>query len=519
MKRTWLVGTLSVCMAICLLAGSGLAEVAKTGYPIVEQKEELEIFVGYHATAGSNWDSKLFVQEAEKLTNVHIKWILVPQESQTEKKNLLLASGDLPEVFMGALNENDLMTYGPQGAFVKLSDYLADYAPNFQQICAENEGLLQALTMPDGNIYSFPKLSTNPYHYTHSMFFFRKAWLDQLGKSAPINTDELYELLLAMKNTDLNGNGIADEIPLANYSINGFGGAYGLCTRGSANRVDVDPVTGALRYTRASDDYKNLLMYLNKLYTEGLLDPECFTASTTTITAKAANKVIGAFNNTNDSLAGTDNLNWVGLPEAMEGPTGYKMWTALSPTIQGFASYTITAACKNVELAVRWGDSWYKDPGATIYWLGVEGVSYFVDENGNKRLSDWYTKNPDGLDLVEAKAKNFVSDYANHPIVRSTEFGYDTSDQTPRTMEAKDAVKPYSIAEVWPALIFTPEERSAVLTIQTDMNTFVNEMEAQFISGKASFDEWDSFLATLEGMGLKTYLEVVDKVIQRNGYR
>lgn len=45
--------------------------------------------------------------------------------------------------------------------------------------------------------------------------FINKAWLDQLGLEVPTTTEELYELLCAFRDNDMNGNGdTTDEIPL-----------------------------------------------------------------------------------------------------------------------------------------------------------------------------------------------------------------------------------------------------------------------------------------------------------------
>jgi putative aldouronate transport system substrate-binding protein len=40
-------------------------------------------------------------------------------------------------------------------------------------------------------------------------------WLDALGLEEPETIDEFHEMLLAFKNDDPNGNGVADEIPLS----------------------------------------------------------------------------------------------------------------------------------------------------------------------------------------------------------------------------------------------------------------------------------------------------------------
>lgn len=513
-----------VCLlsALLLVATGALAGVPvnKEGTPIVEEKTNLSVFVGYHALHGADWDSKLFTIEAEKMTNVHIDWILVPQSSQAEKKNLLLASGDMPDVFMGALSVSDLLTYGSQGALVALDEYL-DYAPSFSALIAEQPDIYEAVVTPEGKVYSFPKVSTNPNHRTSSKFYFFRDWLDQVGMEAPSTIAEYYEVLKAFKGVDFNGNGEADEWPLANFSVNTLMGSYGLGTRGAQAHPneDMDPETGALRFIPGAGGYKQMLQFLNQLYTEGLIDPECFSASSTTVMGKIANNQVGAFMNINSSWAGNDRGNWTGAKAALAGPEGYQINAAVIPKVQTVPAYMVTAACKNVEMAVRWGDFWYADPGATLYWLGVEGESFYLDENGNGRLTEWYTNNPDGLSLSEAKAKNFISDYANHPIIREERFGYDTDDGTPEAIEASQNVWPYIPETIWPIFIYTIEENERISVLTTDLNTYVNDMRAQFIAGKVSFDQWDAYLATLDSLGVQEYLSIIQGVIDRNGFQ
>ena len=84
----------------------------------------------------------------------------------------------------------------------------------------------------------------------------------------------MYDLLTRFKNEDPNGNGKADEIPLTDVDMNStrvwLMAAFGLRTRGV--QVDDDVVS----YTPISENYKAFLEYMNKLYSEGLLDAEVY---------------------------------------------------------------------------------------------------------------------------------------------------------------------------------------------------------------------------------------------------
>jgi putative aldouronate transport system substrate-binding protein len=72
------------------------------------------------------------------------------------------------------------------------------------------------MTFPDGNIYTLAiALQVSHDDDGDAMFFMNKKWVDQVGKQIPTTTEELYDVLKAFKENDVNGNGNKDdEIPL-----------------------------------------------------------------------------------------------------------------------------------------------------------------------------------------------------------------------------------------------------------------------------------------------------------------
>ena len=154
--------------------------------------------------------------------------------------------------------------------------------------------------------------------------FVNKTWLDKLDLEMPTTTEELYQVLVAFKNGDPNGNGEADEIhfgaPNFNYIYYSLLGAFGGGTRGVHDTVvDADPETGYPRILGASDAWKDMLTFCNKLYTEELLDNAIFTMKDAQYTANAAEDKYGVivytnFSNIPERIA----ENFVGLEEALE---------------------------------------------------------------------------------------------------------------------------------------------------------------------------------------------------------
>ena len=94
-----------------------------------------------------------------KKFNVTLKWDLAPTDALQDRRQLLLASGDYPEVFLhGKFTTSDLQTYGKQGVFLPLQDLIKQYGPNLTKVMEEKPYFKDAITAPDGNIYALPIL-------------------------------------------------------------------------------------------------------------------------------------------------------------------------------------------------------------------------------------------------------------------------------------------------------------------------------------------------------------------------
>lgn len=60
----------------------------------------------------------------------------------------------------------------------------------------------------------------------------------------------------------------------------------------------------------------------------------------------------------------------------------------------------------------------------------------------------------------------------------------------------------------WPFIFAESDEAEVVSNYLVDLETYADEMEVAFITGTASLDTFDDYLATLESMHLSDLLEV-----------
>src|SRR5699024_3303213 len=122
------------------------------GMPIVDEKITLDVFSGRAASTADDWNDVPVLNEYEKMTNMEMKWNQVNIDGLEEKRNLALASSDLPDLFYGAYIPNsDLYKYGKQGVFIPLNDLIDEYAPNIKAYLEQYPEIEKGITFPDGN--------------------------------------------------------------------------------------------------------------------------------------------------------------------------------------------------------------------------------------------------------------------------------------------------------------------------------------------------------------------------------
>jgi len=197
---------------------SGEVIVSPPGeFPIVSEKVTIKVLIGGHAQV-EDFNTNEFTKWYEGKTNVHAEFEVLPVQGRDEKLNLILASGDYPEVLMSTgLTPSQIMLYGSQGMFIPLNDYIEQYGFEIKRIFEDPETAYakEVLTNPDGNIYAMPDIN-QCYHCSNSRkLWIYEPWLEQMELEMPSNLEEYAEVLRIFKNDDPNGNGKADEIPLS----------------------------------------------------------------------------------------------------------------------------------------------------------------------------------------------------------------------------------------------------------------------------------------------------------------
>ncbi|CAI6086550.1 extracellular solute-binding protein [Cohnella sp. JJ-181] len=500
----------------------GTEKLNKTGFPIVNEPLTLTAMVQLSPAQPPEWNDILVWQEYEKMTGIHIEWDEYTAADMTEKRNLALASNELPDIFFRTrMPDNDIDKYGPEGTFLKLNDLIDQYAPNFKALLDKNKAIGKGIATADGSIYALPNLTESPSIEITKKLFLNQSWLKSTGKASPTTTDELYDVLKAFREQDANGNGQQDEVPLTADSLEDLilvlRGAFGLGNQGTGNgNWDLDSASGGLRFFPASDAYKELLVYMNKLYSEKLIDQEIFTNDGKKVLAKNEENQVGAFSFSNIVARANKNASdYAGLETALEGPNGDRLYTSARGPIGARGAFLLGKTNKNPEASMRWIDHFYGEEGIRMMYLGIEGQSYQKNADGNYEFLPEIVGNiPEGSSFDQVVSK-YVP-YAGGSLPTLTKEAYFKGGETePAAKAAAEKLQPYLPKTLWSPFSFTTEESEQKQALEADINGMVNQRAAEFIQGKASLADFDKYVAQLKKMGLDDLQKIYESAYAR----
>jgi putative aldouronate transport system substrate-binding protein len=465
-----------------------------------------------------NW---LFWSELKKRTNVEFKPSAVPLSDYEQKRALVIGAGQAPLIISKTYpNQED--PFVSSGAILPVSDYI-DLMPNFKDK-VEKWNLkpeIDQLRQEDGKFYLLPGLHEKPWQdYSLAV---RTDILEELNLQAPKTWDELYTVLKAMKTAYPNSTPFSDRFSQptpGGVLLNILGSAHG--TRGGWNYQNAtwDADAGKWVFTGAMDEYKQMLQYLNKLVSEGLLDPESFTQTDDAARQKLANSksfVISSnaqalVNDYRPDLAKTNpkaKLAKIALPV---GPAG-----EINPASRLENGIMISAKArdsKNFVAMMQLIDwLWYSEAGQEFSKWGVEGTTYTKEGPGKYKLApdvDYVGLNPGAKKHLQKDFGfgNGVFAYGGPTQLLQSTF-------SPEEVEFQNAVSTRKPIAVDPPAPFSDEEREQATLWDTPLTDFVRQMTLKFVLGQRDFAEWDAYVAEAKAKNSESYVNLMNEAYER----
>ncbi|UKS28729.1 extracellular solute-binding protein [Paenibacillus sp. HWE-109] len=455
-----------------------------------------------------------FFQDWQKKTGVPVKFTAPPTGQVKEALNVMLASGDLPDM----IEYNFLNDFpgGPEkaikdGYILKLNDLFDKYAPNLKKYLKEHPEVDKLIKTDNGSYYAFPFIRGDDYLQVFQGPIIRKDWLDELGLPVPETIDEWTAALRAFKEK----KGAAAPLSFVskprffNESYNGaFLGAFGV----NRNFYLED---GAIKFGPAESGYKEYLNLFHQWYQEGLLDKNIATADNKALDGGFASGATGAsIGNAGGGIGKWQPLVQGKDPKAQLVAAPYPVvkkgdtpkFGQRGSAFDSGGMVAISTKAKDPALTAKLLDYGYGDEGHMFFNFGTEGVSY-KDENGYPKYTDLLLKNPDKLAPAQAISLYTRGSY-NGPFVQDKRyaeqfFTLETQRSAVNIWKKTDAAK-YNLPPVTP----TPEESTEYAKIMSDINTLVDEMTLKIILGNEKVVQFDSYLAKMKSLKLDRAIEI-----------
>ncbi len=524
--------------------------------PLVKDGESVTLTIGVpQSSKVEDYETNEYTLWLEEQTGINLEFVYFASTSSeyATQLSLMVAGGEkLPDILWRTLGmtSSSMYEYGEDGYFVDLAPYFESSAyywnEAYDNITSE-EGRRQIWlrdTDPsNGAIYAFPSIQvTNDNDLVKNYVAINTAWLDAVGADMPQTTQELYEVLKKFASEDPNGNGKADEMPLVCAVDVNYADAleYIIGAWVYVNDKDFFNVTdGQLWVPYTTDEYRQALIYLNKLYGEGLISPMCYTLAKNgelkpIFTPSEGPAIAGVFGGHPTLTTETDNetvFEYQPLPVLKaETPLGGYALRATPSYDELFFSYKfdnfITSDCENPELAFKLLDFMCSQESAIFQRYGRKGVHWdYAKEGATDAMGQ-----PALFEVLDDSVYSGQNNINWHNIA-CTVLPYnvyapayvDDGSYSSRLTDLKMAYRANILSKEGPAesangIVYSTEETKTVSELASNLSDYMEQARAMFVTGVLdpnSDADWQAYLSNMDSQGLADYLRLAQEAYSR----
>ena len=495
----------------------------KEGYPICD--EPITITVGGRQGTTTDWQNTEMVKYIEEKLGIKLQCEPVANDAFDTQYALMLSTNTMPDMIIQAsVDKGQINIDGEAGYWLDLSQYL-DIMPNFKAMLEKYPEWAAYQYAEDGAIYGLNRINPSKTNNANGQIYYNKALVEAVYPD-PIETiDDFYEALKAVKAA------YPDKIP---FSVT-FDAApayradiilrnsFGIHFNDNSYMLVADD-NGDVMLGDITDNNREYLKWLNKLYDEGLLDENGFIYTSDEYTAKmdAGDFVF---------WAGTA-LNY-GTSTVSNNPADFGFIAALSSDMEPETTYIygngittrarifVSAETKYPEAICRLIDYLCTEEGAYLSNVGVEGVHFdLVDDGyGNMKVDGSkyadLTNYPSEYEWVQKKViisqgmallYNYHKMYLDNADAATVEKMAKSEDPN----VAFEALRMMAINKVdnkltAPApLTYTAEETEERATMVTDLTNYLKTSKVSFIRGEIDVNDdkaWEEYVSKANEMG------------------
>lgn len=517
---------------------SGYTEI---GTPIVDFKYDLPLFEpgeqsfsvwvsmseGLGKFMPNGFSDCIGYQESAKLTGVELDFVFAVSQANQEKFNLMIASEDYTDIIT---NVNMIWTSGYDYAieeeiFIDLTEMIETSMPVYSALYDQLEDdVKRDLHTDSGN---FPVLYSLNYDFAEQSEgpMIRRDYLKKVGLDIPVTYDDWDEVLHAFK-TELDlpqplmlPKGI---VHTTNAVVSGFGvsGTFSTFPMVAEPYYQVD---GQVKYGVVEPGFKEYMEMIARWYDEGIISSEFMVLNDnpmgTVYTAEISSGNAGIFfadgmmieNYVTAGTAGNPDYDIWAIPDPVkeEGQVNHFL-SRKSPISGRLSNISVTTAVEDVQALGKYLDWYFTEEGAVMASGGPEGRAWEYDADGNRVYTqEWLNSE------VPRGQRGQLYAFSSLPLL--------TQDNMPESevYPVQEAAGPIweanaDSAYVMPSsLSVSIAETEEYTKIYNDIQTYIEENLARFVTGDNSMDEWDAFVAHIMEMGLEDCIAIKQAAVDR----
>lgn len=467
-------------------------------------------------------ETSALMKTLEEMHGIHLDWTILTSSNLKEQLQLALVN-DCPDIFTNDACV-DTAKYSAEGILYDITDLIPQYMPNYMKALEEYPDLMERTRQADGRIYSLPRVS--PYYKTGAALYINQEWLDKLGLAVPTTTEEFYNVLCAFRDNDCNGNGDAsDEIPFTwantrlDYSMASFMGIFGKEAAGIGDGGKSMALCysedGVVYNNRVTEGYKDGIRYLARLYADNLIDPEVFTQDEATFNAKSMGETqtYGAFLGWRvGQIVGDANADKYTIVAPLHYEDVEPVWGMLSPNFglsvtPHSAQFSSKLSEEDVIGLLKYFDTLF-DPywGEQVRRGTVPELMHYDEETGLFGMNPTPSEYSSSTEWQRSRAIQFLP-YASS---LSKQPGFKTTASVIQLYARDDVYGDYIEVKNLPLLILSVDDSNTIATIKSNLDLYMNEKAALWISGAEDVDAgWDAYIAQCNTYGLQTWIDII----------
>ena len=451
----------------------------------------------------------------EEMFNVEFDWFEVPATNQEETYNITIASGDIPD-FVFQEKWVNLDKY--RDAWWVLDDFIKSGNYPYIEEYTYGDPYNYALSVGnDGNVRILSQWSSQ---FVGDGLLIRGDLVEDWGITVEndMTKEEFADLLRFAKEKD------PTVVPyMTRKGLMGL--VKRICEGWSGLRHDTFALPdGTVVYGPAEEGMKEVVIYLNELYKEGLIDPEF----PTTDTAAWQEQLLGdGIFITSDNIS--SRIDWAAKEWAKLGVTD-KWYTAITPLSpdgttkgQSTSHYPRQREClaiftgaseEKVERILEMVNYCYSPEGDTLINYGIEGESFNYAADGSIELiAEYQNAVADGTMPQNEIIKGNMTymKLETNGIYSPAKANYPQVKISGELMEKGG----YLRTNLMQAMRYTEEEQEIISKYKADIETYGTEQLTKFITGITPIDQWDAYIAGYEQYHLAEYLEACNSAATR----